>query len=183
MSTNNANVNVWEGTDVLVAPVGTTAPTDIATAFSATWKALGGVSEDGLTESREDNADPKYDSYGQVVRTVLGNHERSFQVTVLEDNPVVNDLLNPAGTAATTGGVTTRVVKAPKYDPRAFAFVNVDGTTTSRVIIPKGQVTAVGDVQRLRSDLATRELTISVYPASDGTLYREITNAPGAVVP
>ena len=177
------NTTVWKGTDAYVAPVGTTAPTDLTTAWPAAYKALGLVSEDGLTIGRDQDTDPKYDSYGSVVRVVKGNETRTFTLTVLEDNAVLFDLLNPGSTAATTTGVTTRTIKTAVSDPRAFGFQNQDGATIkSRLLIPKGEVTEVGETQRQGTELASREITITVYPAADGTLYKEITNAPGAVV-
>lgn len=177
------NTNIWEGADVYVADVGTTAPTDTATAFAAGWDPLGLLSaDDGLTESRDEDSSDHYAWGGLLVRTVRSKHKRTFQVTILEDTAITFGLINPGSTQSTTTGVTTRVVKKPTSDPRAFAFETVDGATTSRLLIPKGEITEVGEKVRKEDDLTAVQITVTVYPAADGTIYREITDAPGAVV-
>lgn len=177
------NVNIWESADVLVADVGTTAPVDTSSAFGAGWDPLGLLSaDDGLTETREEDRSDHYAWGGVLVRTVRSKHKRTFQVTILEDTAITFGLINPGSTQSTTTGVTTRVVKKPIADPKAFAFETVDGATTSRKLIPKGEITEVGEVVRKEDDMSAVTITVTVYPASDGTLYREITDAPGAVV-
>lgn len=177
------NTNIWEGADVYVGDVGSTAPTDTTTAFGAAWDALGLLSaEDGLTESREEDRSDHYAWGGVLVRTVRSKHKRTFQVTILEDTAITFGLINPGSTQSSAAGVTTRVVKKPTSDPRAFAFETVDGDTTSRLLIPKGEITEVGERVRKEDDLTAVTITVTVYPGSDGTLYREITDAPGAVV-
>lgn len=183
MSGDADNTNIWEGADVYVADVGTTAPTDTATAFGAGWDPLGLLSaDDGLTEARDEDRSDHYAWGGVLVRTVRSKHKRTFQVTILEDTAITFGLINPGSTQATATGVTTRVVKKPTSDPKAFAFETIDGDTTSRKIIAKGEITEVGEVVRKEDDLSAVPITITVYPASDGELYREITDAPGAVV-
>jgi hypothetical protein len=183
MSGDADNTNIWEGADVYRAPVGTTAPVDVSTPFGAGWDPLGLLSaDDGLTEARDEDRSDHYAWGGLLVRTVRSKHKRTFQVTLLEDTAITFGLLNPGSTQSTTTGVTTRVVKKPTSDPQAFAFETVDGTTISRKLIPKGEITEVGEAVRKEDDLTAVTITVTVYPASDGTLYREITNAPGAAV-
>lgn len=178
-----ANPRIWVNAKVLVAPVGTTAPTDIATAWSATWKDLGLLSEDGMTETRDMDSNEHYSWGGGLVRTVRSKHKRAFKVAALEDNPIVWGLVNPGSTASSASGITTRVYKVPTPDPRAFGFELIDGANTSRLIVARGEIVEIGDVARSDADLSMYELTIDVYAASDGTFYREITNDLQAVVP
>jgi hypothetical protein len=167
---------------VYVAPVGSTAPTNITGAWDAAWDALGLLSEDGMTESRDQDSTDLYAWGGILVRTIRSKHKRTFTVTALEDNPVVWQLVNPGSSANTTTGVTTRDVYVPTVDPRAFGFELVDGDITKRIVVPKGEVVEVGDVTYSDSEMNMKELTINVYPASDGLLYREITDDPQAEV-
>ena len=174
--------NIWLGGDAYCAPVGTTGVTDVTTAWPAAWKALGLLSDEaGLTQTREEDSNDYYAWGGVLVRTVRSKHKRTFTVTAIEDNDTIFKLLNPGSTSTATAGVTTRVVKVPGSDVRAFGFETRDGAITSRLLIPRGEVTAVGDLVRVETDLSSAELTVTVYPAADGTLFREVTNAPGAV--
>ncbi|THA56100.1 hypothetical protein [Streptomyces sp. A1136] len=183
MAGNTDNPRLWEGADFYVAPVGTTAPTDIVTALAAAWKPAGLLSEDGASESRDQDSSDLYAWGGKLVRTTKSKHKRQIKVTCLEDNLVVWGLVNPNSTAATTGGVTTRTIKIPKSDPRAFLLELHDGLLTTRRVIPKGEVSEVGEVTLSDSELQAFELTITIYPSSSDVLYLDITNDPQAVVP
>ena len=183
MAGSTANPRIWVNADVFAAPVGTTAPTDIATAWAAAWKALGLLSEDGMTESREDDTEDHYAWGGILVRTTRSKHKRTLVVTALEDNPTVWALVNPGSAVpTTTTGVTTRIVKVPQPNPQAFGFELKDGTITSRLVVPRGEIIEIGDRTISDAEMAMYELTINVYPDATGVLYREITNDPQAVV-
>ena len=175
-----ANPRIWTDADVYVADVGSTAPTDTATAWAAAWEAVGLLSEDGLSEARDDDETDHF-AYGSIlVRTTRSKHKRTMVVTVLEDNPVVFDLVNPGSTAATATGTTTRTVKVPQPNPKAFGLELRDGDVTMRRVIPRGEAFVSADVEVTDSAMRQYELTINVYPAADGTLYIELTDDPQA---
>jgi hypothetical protein len=52
----------------------------------------------------------------------------------------------------------------------------MDGDITRRRHIPQGEVTAVGEVTLSEADLQAFELTITIYPTSDDTLYVDYDN-------
>lgn len=181
MSGDTDNPRIWLNGEVYVAPVGSTAPTNVVTALAAAWDALGLLSEDGLTESIAEDSTDHYAWGGILVRTTRSKHKRTFVVTALEETATVMELWNPGSImAGPTGGVTTTSVYVPSPDPRAFVFEAVDGTITKRIYIPRGEVTARGDVKYVENEMAMRELTITVYPDSTGLLYQEITDDPQA---
>lgn len=182
MAGTPANARVWINADVYVAPLGTTAPTDVATAWAAAWKVVGLLSEEGMTEAREDDSTDHYAWGSILIRTTRSKHKRSFVVAVLEDGLTVQGIVNPGSTSVTSAGPTppagtvTRTIRVPGVNIQAFGFQFADGTVTRRIAIPRGEVVEVGDVTYSDADLYMRELTINVLPASDGTLYTEITN-------
>lgn len=180
MSGDTDNPRVWLNADVLVADVGTTAPTNIAGAWDTGWETLGLLSEDGLVQSRDEDVTDYHAWGGILIRTVRSKHKRTFKVTALEDNPVVFGLVNPGSEATIDTGVTTRTVKVPTSDPRAFGFETVDGGITRRIVVPRGEVVEVGDVTSSDSEMEMKELTINVYPDDDGVLFLEITDDPQA---
>lgn len=180
MAGDTSNPRIWVNADVYVAPVGSTAPTDTTTALDAAFEAVGLLSEDGMTETREDEVTDHYAWGGILVRTTRSKHKRSFTVAVLEDTPVVFDLVNPGSTAATLTGTTTRTVKVPQPDPRMFVLQFVDGDITKRRVIPRAEVTEVGDTVYSDAEMAMYELTINIYPDGDGVLYTDITDDPQA---
>ncbi|MFF5285185.1 hypothetical protein [Streptomyces sp. NPDC013171] len=182
MAGDTDNPRLWQGADFYAAPIGTTAPTDVATALAAAWLPVGLLSEDGASESRDQDSSDFYAWGGVLVRTSKSKHKRQIVVTCLEENLVVFGLVNPGSSASTTTGVTTRTIKVPKADPRAFVLELHDGDVKKRRVIPKGEVESVGEVTLSDSALTAYELTITIYPAADGTLYLDITDDPQAVV-
>lgn len=183
MAGNTANPRVWVGATVFTAVLGSTAPTDVTTAWAAAWKDLGLIGEDGISHAREQDQDDKYAHGGILVRTVRSKFKRTFTVVALEDTPAVFDLLNPGSTAATVTGLTTRAVKKPTVDPRAFGIELIDGTVTKRYVVPRAEVTDVGETTFDDTELQAVEFTVTVYPSAAGLFYNEITNDPQAVVP
>lgn len=183
MAGDVANPRIWAGADVYVAPVGSTAPTNVATAWAAAWDALGLLDgEAGMTESRSEDQVDHFAWGGVLVRTTRSKHKRTITVTALEDNLIVFGLVQPGSTAATATGITTRTVKVPTTDPRAFGIELVDGTIIKRRVIPRGEIVAVNDISLNDADMAVFELTINIYPDAAGVLYIDITNDPQAAV-
>ncbi len=178
------NARIWLLGDVFTGDVGTDPPTDLdpETPLPAGWDALGLLSEDGLTEQRDEEVNDYFAWGGTLVRTTRSKHKRSFMVTALEDNPIVFDLVNPGSEVETAGGLTTRTVRAPQPNPKAFLFLTTDGDSVSAIVVDKGEVTEVGEVVKGENDMTMRELTIVVYPDADGVLYRELTTDPAAAV-
>lgn len=181
MAGTTDNPRIWLDADVYVADVGAAEPTGVADEWPAAWEALGLLSEDGMTESREETVTDHHAWGGILVRTTRSKHKRTFVVTALEDNPVVFRLVNPGSEVDTAAGVTTRTVKTPTADPRAFGFELHDGDITKRRVVPRGEVVSVGEITRSEAEMAAYELTINVYPDGDGILFYDITDDPQAV--
>lgn len=182
MAGDTDNPRIWVDGDVYTAIVGSSEPTNTTSPWAAAWDALGLLSEDGLTESREEDSTDHYAWGGILVRTRRSKHKRTFVVSALEDNPVVQDVINPGSTTLTQLGITTRTVKVPEPNERMFGIELVDGEIIKRIVIPRGEVTQVGDTVYVDSQMQMRELTITVYPDETGVLYKEITDDPQAVV-
>ncbi|MCW7984089.1 hypothetical protein XF35_01780 [Streptomyces platensis subsp. clarensis] len=183
MAGDIANPRLWTGADLWTAAIASTLPEfDAAMTTVPAWKAVGLLSEDGASESRDEDTNDFYAWGGRLIRTTRSKHKRSIKVTCLEDNLVVFGLTSPGSTVATAEGVNTRTVKVPKSEKRAFVLEMVDGTIKRRRHIPTGEVTEVGEVTLGESDLQAFELTITIYPAADDTLYLDYDNDPQGAV-
>ena len=176
------NPRIWVDSTVAVGPVGTTAPTNIATGLDSDFVDLGFLTEDGLTESREQDSKDHYATGGVLIRTTRSKHKRTFKFTCLEDTAVTFGLVNPGSDQSTTTGVTTRTVRTPEPNPQAFVLQQADGEYGRRIHVARGEVVEVGEIKAGDEDMVMLELTVNVYPASDGTLYTELRDDPGAVV-
>jgi hypothetical protein len=185
MSGNTANPRLWEGADLWTAPVATALPTTLDALMTTVpaWKPVGLLSEDGASESRDEDSSDFYAWGGKLIRTQRSKHKRSITVTALEDNLVVFGLVNPGSTVATATGVNTRTVKIPKSEKRSFVLELVDGDVKKRRHIPTGEITEVGEVSLSESELSAYELTITIYPDTNDVLYVDYDNDPQGAVP
>lgn len=175
-----ANPRIWVDSTVSVGAVGSTAPTDTTTALDAAFVDVGFLTEDGLTEMREQSVKDHYATGGVLIRTTRSKHKRSFKFTCLEDTPEVFDLRNPGSSASTSTGTTTRTVKVPEANPKAFVFQQNDpaGSWVRRLHIATAEVIDVAEIKSGDEDMAMFELTVNVYPSSSSVLYTEITTDP-----
>jgi hypothetical protein len=180
--TTTANARIWAGAIVQVAPTGTTAPVDVDTPLDAAFDDLGLIGEEGITlSSTSDNAE-HYAYGGLHIRTTRNKFKKAIKVLALENNPAVYDLVNPGSTAATTASLTTRTVSTPTVNEKMFVFETSDGDVTRRIVIPRGEVTDIGDTVFIDSAMSAVELTIEAYASSAGVFYLELTDDPQAIV-
>lgn len=175
MAGDNDNPRIWAGADVYVAPLGTTLPTNTTTALNAGFEALGLLSDEGMTESRNEEQTDHYSWGGNKVRTSRRKFDKRYTVTALEDTPVVFELVNPGSSAVTAGGVTTRTLVPPVTDRRAFVIELTDGTITKRKVIPTGEIVGIGESSISDNALTAYAITIAVYGNET-----EITDDPQA---
>lgn len=184
MAGTATNAALWTGADVYIAPLATTEPINCIAAWSASWKAVGLLDgEEGFTIGRDEDSDEFYAWGGLLVRKTRSKHKRTLKFVAMEDPNLNFDLftlVNPGSSTPTTAlGVTTAVVKVPLggYD-FALGMEVRDGFKVKRRLVKRATIEEVGEVKESETDLAVYEITVAVYPESDGTLYRELSGSP-----
>ena len=105
------------GGGVYSAPTGTALPVDGSTALAAAYKALGYVSDAGLSPTRDTSVDKIKAWGGDVVAALLTDESRSFEFTLLEVfspdvQGFVHGTANVVTTAATASTGTTLAMSA-----------------------------------------------------------------------
>jgi hypothetical protein len=160
---------------VLVAPTGSTAPTNAATALDAAFKALGYVGEDGLTEAAERSTDKIKAWGGDVVKVVQTDYAVTYTFTLIETlNADVLKTVHGASNVTTTAAtVSTGTIQAVKLNSdtltrQAFVFEVKDGAARIRIYVPQGQITEVGEVTYSDEDVIGYEVTVEAF--RDSTL-------------
>jgi hypothetical protein len=180
---NPENARIWLGADAYTAPYGADAPEDVESEWGVEWAGMGILAEEDISEEDSTSATDHYGYGGIHIRTTRSKSKRTIKVVCAESNPTVWALANPGSEAVTVGGVTTRSYRdrtAP--DVRAFGLELRDGDIVTRMVIPRGEVESVGGRTLNAEKIDTTELTIVIYPDSNGVLYHEITNDPGVAV-
>lgn len=160
---------------VLIAPVGTAAPTDAKTALNAAFKSAGYIGEDGLTESADRSTEKVKAWGGDVVKVLQTDFSTTYSFTFLETlNADVlktvygdeNVTTTPAD--ATKGALHVVKVNADTLPRKAFVFEVKDGDARIRIHVPEGQITEVGEITYNDGEVVGYTVTVEAF--RDSTL-------------
>ncbi|MDX2526596.1 phage tail tube protein [Streptomyces europaeiscabiei] len=158
MAGSNANEIRVAGTGrILVAPVGTTAPTDVTSAWGSGWKDLGFTSQDGIKLAKKDKLDP-VETWQSVspARFIYSDRDLTvkFQLLQLNEDTLPFFMGGDAVAETTTGsGVYKYELAAdPKFNEKAMGIEFSDGTDiTYRFVVSRGQVTESEELSLTRT--------------------------------
>lgn len=137
---------------VAVAPEGTTMPTSATAALASAWDDSGYVSEDGLAVMVTRTTTPIRDWSKAAVRNLLTEFGGAIAVSFLqidqfaaermfgEDNVTVTD-------ATSSAGEQIKISIGAELPPiEAWCFSMKDGDARIRVLVPRGQMTEVNQI-------------------------------------
>ena len=176
MAGDASNAALWQNADVYIAAANTSGPSNVTSNWSSSWSAVGLLDgEAGFAEAREEESNEIYAWGGLLVKKTKSKHKRTIKFVALEDNATVFDLVNPGSTRTTASGITASTVKVPSVTEFAIGFESKDGDVTKRRVVKRATVESVGEVVESESGLTVYEITVAIYPETDGTLYTEIS--------
>lgn len=157
------------------APEGSTLPTDSSSALDAAFKALGFVGDAGITETNGRTTTTVKAWGNEIVKALQTDFTVSYQLTLIEAlseevNKAIfgDDNVTATAAGASHGNQLAISVKADPLDREAWAFEIQDGDATLRLVIPEGQVTAVGDISYNDGVIIAYPVTIQAFPDSNG---------------
>lgn len=168
---------------ILVAPVGTVAPIDIATAWGAGWIDLGFANEDGVTftDAREIDEIAVWQLF-YPARRIVTARDATVAFVLAQWNEETVRLAFGGGTVTTTAGPPAHY----RYDPpdpqtideRALGIEWVDGTKTYRLIVARAMLTENVETNLVRSGAAQLPITMGIIGESGVKPWYLRTNDP-----
>lgn len=163
------------------APIGSTLPTDAKTAVDPAFKALGYISEDGLTNSNTPESDSIKAWGGDTVATYQSSKEDKFTFTMIESLNI--EVLKAVyGEANVTGTLATGItVNANSQDPESAAWIFdmiMRGGILKRIVVPNASITEVGDIVYADEEVVGYETTITATPDTAGNTHYEYIVEP-----
>jgi hypothetical protein len=181
MAGDAKNTAQWQGADVYIAAVDTEGPDDVTSAWGPGWDAAGLLDgAEGFTEGRDEDTSESYAWGGILYRRTKSKHKRTFKFVALEDNKATFRLVNPGSERITVAGVRTSRIVVPSTDAFAIGFELRDGDKVKRRLVKHAEVSEIGEIKEGEEDPTVYEITVLIFPESDGTLYTTVESDPAA---
>lgn len=181
MALNADNVRVGLNGNIYMAVKGSTAPTDLTTAWDAAWLDLGFMSDDGVSlEYSTDVEDINAWQSLSPVRRVLTSVDMTIGFTAIELKTRTVTAYFPGATMTDVSGTVHKlsIPSAPGPQEFAFGLEWVDGSVINRLVIPRGEITDRGAITVGRSEAVALEMTVSAYATSAPEIATWLSNDP-----
>lgn len=147
MALNSDNVLVALTGAAMWAPLGSTMPTDTSTAWDAAFIDLGYLSEDGVTETPEDETtDIVAWQNGATVRSLITSSTLTFGFTMIETTAAGLALYHGSTVTGTGTGPATVELAGPPAGRFALGLDVIDGDRDIRIVIPAASVVERGEI-------------------------------------
>ena len=185
MSTTNTATNVSTGKPnksgaIFFAPLGTALPTSADAEKDEAFKALGYVSEDGVTNDNSPESDQIKAWGGDTVINLQTERPDSFQFTLLE---VLNvDVLKVVYGADnvivdSSGNVTIKATADELSSGSWIIDMIMRGNRKERIVIPNGTISELGTITYKDDEAIGYQLTITDVPDSSGVYHYQYIKA------
>ena len=164
------------GGAVFRAPKTTTLPTNATATMDSAFKSLGYCSEDGLVNANSHSSNTVKAWGGDPVLNYQDAKNDTFKFKLIE--ALKEDVLKAVyGDENVTGNLTSGItIKANSKEQGEQAWVfdlSLNGGAAKRIVVPRGKVTAVGDIVYVDNKPVGYELTISAVPDTTGQTHYE----------
>ncbi|WP_298047736.1 hypothetical protein [uncultured Bifidobacterium sp.] len=151
---------------VYVAPAGTALPTDATTALADTYKTVGFISEDGITNSIDTDTTTVTDAGGTTVINEISSYSETYQFAMMETQADALGVRFETANVKTDGDKLTVDHKMPTGESRVYVFeILMTGNKVKRIVVPDGTVSEFGDTQYHAGDAIVYDVTIAANPS------------------
>lgn len=152
------------------APLGSTLPTDAKSTLDTAFKALGYVSEDGLTNSNSPESDKVKAWGGDTVLAMQTGKSDTFAFTLIESmNAEVLKSVYGAENVTESDEEITIVANSDDQEEACWVVdMILKGGKVKRIVIPNGKISEVGDIVYKDSEAIGYPIVLEAVPYTDG---------------
>ena len=164
------------------APLGTTLPTDATTALSGAFVDMGYISDDGVVNSNNPSTTKVKAWGGQIVLIVTTEKPDTFKLKFIESlNSNVLETVYGVNNVTVDAVNGTYAVKANTAALEDYVYVIdevLKGGAKKRIVIPTGELSALGDVVYKDDQAIGYDVTLDALPNSSGDTHYEYIALP-----
>lgn len=182
MAQDTTQIRLAPGGHIYVAPIGSTEPTDVTTAWDAAWLELGYADDGGvdITPKINTNEIPVWQS-ATPGKITIQSSQFTLDFNLAQTNKDTTGFFYFGATWTTVGTVQKLVIpSAPGTDERMMGIEWTENSITNRLIVPRGMAT---DRQKVSINRKTGQMYGLTFEALDdaGTLAYILSNDPALV--
>ena len=155
---------------IWIAPLGTTLPKNATEALNESFKTLGYVSEDGMTNENNSDSEDIKEWGGTTVLKISTEKTDNFKFKLIETLNVevlkfVYGQKNVSGTIDT--GIKIKA-NGDFIDPCAMVIEMImNGGILKRIVIPRAQLSELSEVEYVNNDAIGYEVTVAALSHTD----------------